>query len=185
MQHTNKSNKGEPVSTTASLSTLFEQTRDQRIDPSLQPGSTATPFSTFFWAAFKAMETGDWTLCEATYADDVEWDMMNNGQIRKGKPEVMAFLKAGGYGSHKEPVPICNLTTKEWGVWEYWNVGTISEGIIEFARQSKWTFPTDPGSLIGRTYKVPVCFVYHLNAQGKIDLVREYLDTQSLMAQFA
>ncbi len=86
MQHTNKNNEAsQPGSATTSLSTLFEQTRDQRTDPSLQPGSTATPFSTFFWAAFKAMETDDWTVCEAQFADDVEWDMMNNGQSRKGK----------------------------------------------------------------------------------------------------
>ncbi len=190
MQHTNmKKEASQPEPPTASLSTLFEETRDQRTGTSLQPGSTATPFSTFFWASMKAMEkttpeADDWVIAEAQFADDVEWDMMNNGQIRKGKQEVMPWLKAGGYGSHKEPVIICNVATKEWGVWEYWNIGTVTEEIIEFARQSKWQFPADPRSLIGRTYKVPVCFVYHLNAQGKIDRVHEYLDTQSLMAQF-
>lgn len=51
-------------------------------------------------------------------------------------------------------------------------------------RNSSWKFPHDPKTLIGRTYKLPVCFVYHINAQGKIDKVREYLDTSSLMAQF-
>jgi hypothetical protein len=190
MQRTNMNNEAsQPGSPTTSLSTLFEETRDQRTDKSLQPGSTATPFSTFFWAALKATlkttpEADDWVIPEAQFADDVEWDMMNNGQIRKGKQEVIPFLKAGGYGSHKDPVAICNVATKEWGVWEYWNIGTLSEEIVDFARQSKWSFPGDPRSLIGRTYKIPVCFVYHLNAQGKIDLVREYLDTQSLMTQF-
>ena len=146
----------------------------------LQPGSTATPFSTFFWAAL----SDDWATAFAQFADDVEWDLMSNAQIRKGKHEVVPFLKASGYASHKEPVIISNMAIKEWGVWEYWNIGTLSEEILEFARQSKWPFPHDPSSLVGRRYKVPVCFVYHINAEGKIDLVREYLDVGSIMAQF-
>jgi len=76
------------------------------------------------------------------------------------------------------------LATKEWGIWEYWNIGTITEDIIEFAKQSEWPFPGDPRSLVGRRYKVPACFVYHINAEGKIDLVREYLDVGSVMTQF-
>jgi hypothetical protein len=67
---------------------------------------------------------------------------------------------------------------------EYWNIGTVSEGVVEFAKQSKWSFPGAPHSLVGRTYKVLVCFVYHINTDGKIDLVREYLDVGSLMVQF-
>lgn len=145
----------------------------------LQPRSTATPFSTFFWAA----GADDWATASAQFADDVEWDMMPNAQVRKGKQEVIPWLKAGKYGSDKEPVVISNLATKEWGVWEYWNIGTLSEGVVEFARQSKWPFPGDPRSLVGRRYNVPVCFVYHINAQGKIDLVREYLDVGSVMTQ--
>ena len=31
-------------------------------------------------------------------------------------------------------------------------------------------------ALIGRRYRVGVCFVFHLNAEQKIDVVREYLD---------
>jgi len=31
---------------------------------------------------------------------------------------------------------------------------------------------------------VPVCFIYHINAAGKIDLVREYVDVGSVIAQF-
>jgi hypothetical protein len=146
----------------------------------LQPGSTATPFSTFFWSAM----SGDLATAEAQFANDVEWDMMPNAQIRKGKEEVIPWLWAGGYASQKEPVVISNLATKEWGVWEYWNIGTLSEGVVEFAKQSEWPFPGDPRSLVGKRYKVPVCFVYHINAEGKIDLVREYLDVGSVMAQF-
>ncbi len=166
---------------------LFNATQARASDDSLKPDSTATPFSTFFWKAIHYMETLDEAEkidAVANFADDIEWDMMNNGQVRKGKEEVVAWCFAGGFGSKKEPVVIRNIATKEWGVWEYWNIGTLEEGIIEFARQSKWPFPADPKSLIGRTYRIPVSFIYHINAEGKIDLVDEYLDTQSLMAQF-
>jgi hypothetical protein len=50
-------------------------------------------------------------------------------------------------------------------------------------RHSGWQFPVDPFTLIGRQYEVPVCFVYHLNAKGKIYLLHEYLDLASLMKQ--
>jgi hypothetical protein len=146
----------------------------------LEKGSTATPFSKFFWAALK----DDWATAEPQIADDIEWDMMSNNQIRKGKTEVLPFLKASKYASAKEPVPILNMANGEWGIWEYWNVGTADAGIIEFAKQSTWPFPADTSKIIGETYKVPVCFSYHINAKGQIDLVREYLDVGSVIAQF-
>ena len=45
-------------------------------------------------------------------------------------------------------------------------------------------FPGDINSIIGKKYKVPVCFIYHINAKGQIDLLREYLDTASVINQF-
>ena len=110
---------------------------------------------------------------------------MSNNQIRKGKNEVIPWLKAGVFASQKEPVIISNLATKEWGIFEYWNIGTFTEGAVDFAKQLDWPILVDLSSLVGRRYKVPVCFVYHINAEGKIDLVREYLalDVGSVMAQ--
>jgi hypothetical protein len=146
----------------------------------LERGSTATPFSTFFWAGLKE----DWATAEAQFADNIEWDMMPNNQIRKGKADVFVFLKASKNASQKDPIPISNRADKEWGVWEYWNVGTIDEGIVEFAKQSKWPFPADVRSIIGKKYKVAVCFIYHINPKGQIDLLREYTDTASVLSQF-
>lgn len=76
------------------------------------------------------------------------------------------------------------MVTKEGGVFEYWSVGTLTESVIEFAKQSKWPFPKDPVTLVGRKYKVPVCLVYHLDGQSKINLVREYLNVESVLSQF-
>jgi hypothetical protein len=138
------------------------ETRTDIINKDLEQGSTATPFSTFFWAAFK----DDWATAEAQYADDIEWDMMSNNQIRKGKKEVVPWLKAAKYGSQKEPTLILNRADKEWGIWEYWNIGADQPGVIEFAKQPKWPFPADVSKIIGQKYKVPVCFIYHINAMG-------------------
>jgi hypothetical protein len=166
-----------PVLETTSAAAAQKQGMNNK---DLERGSTATPFSTFFWAALK----DDWPTAEAQLADDIEWDMMSNNQIRKGKTDVLPWLTASKYASQKEPVPLSNRADAEWGVWEYWNVGTLEKGIVEFAKQSGWPFPADVSAIIGKKYKVPVCFIYHINAAGKIDLVREYVDVGSVIAQF-
>jgi hypothetical protein len=178
----------DPVSVTSAMTALFESTAAQRGGADLEPGSVATPFSTFYWAAIRYLQDGaqaDRDTAEAQFADDIEWDMMNNGQVRKGKAEVLTWCWSGGFASHKQPVIIHNSASGEWGVWEYWNIGTLTADVVAFAKASKWPFPPHADRLVGRTYMIPVCFVYHINPQNKIDTVREYLDTQSLMAQFS
>ncbi len=64
--------------------------RGDKSDEALQPGSTATPFFTFFWSA----ASGDLATAEAQFADDVEWDMIPNAQIRNGKKKVIPWLRA-------------------------------------------------------------------------------------------
>ncbi len=145
----------------------------------LEKGSTATPFSTASWAGMN----DDWETVESQYADDIEWHVMSNNQIIKGKENVVAFLKAGQHGSQKEPLPILNTAASEWGIWEYWNTGIITKDYVEFAKQLKLPFLADIGDIVGKEYKIAVCFIYHVNAKNKIDLVREYLDMGSIMAQ--
>jgi len=146
----------------------------------LQPGSTATPCSTFIWAAV----SGDVATAVDQLADDVEWVLMPNNQIIKGKEAVISWLKAGAAGQ-KELVAISDLATKEWGVLEFWEIGTFTEDVAEFFKQQEWPFPEDPMNLIGRKHKVAKCFVYHLNAEGKIDVMREYLDASGIIAQLS
>ena len=126
--------------------------------------------------------SGDLTTAEAQLADDVEWDIGPHNYILKGKKEIVPWLKAGG-ASQKEPIVINSFATKEWGVCELWNIGTLTEDAVESGKQLRWPFPGDPNSLVGRRYKVAQCYVYHINAEGKIDLMREYLDAGSLWAQ--
>jgi hypothetical protein len=145
----------------------------------LKPGSNATPFSIFIWAVV----TGDFATVEAQITDDIEWGLMPYNKVLRGKKEVIPWLKAG-YSSQKEPIVISNVATKDWGLFEYWNIGTVTEELVEFGNQQEWPWPKDPNTLIGRKYKVAQCFVYHLNAEGKIEFMRQYLDAGSVWAQF-
>lgn len=78
-----------------------------------------------------------------------------------------------------------DAATPEWGVFEFVNEGTVASGIVDFAAHSEWQFPMDPDALVGRRYAVPVCAVYHINAEGKLDRIHEYTDAASLMQSIA
>jgi len=145
----------------------------------LKPGSNATVFSTFLWALVK----GDMETAAAQITDDIEWGLMPYNKVLKGKEEVIPWLKAG-YSSQKEPIAISNVATKDWGIFEYWNIGTLTEELVKFGNQQEWPWPKDPQSLMGRKYKVAQCFVYHINSKSKIDFMRPYLDAGSVWAQF-
>lgn len=130
-----------------------------------------------------AVASSNFALLETLLADDVEWDQMSINKKVKGKTEVMKWFKVGATDS-KEPEIINDLSTKDWGVFEYWNIGTVSKELVAFGNQQKWPWPKDPNSLIGQKYKVAQCFVWHLNAEGKIFRMSQYLDTGSIWMQF-
>lgn len=130
-----------------------------------------------------AVASSNFALLETLLADDVEWDQMSINKKVKGKTEVMKWFKVGATDS-KEPEIINDLSTKDWGVFEYWNIGTVSKELVTFGNQQKWPWPKDPNSLIGQKYKVAQCFVWHLNAEGKIFRMSQYLDTGSIWMQF-
>ena len=62
---------------------------------------------------------------------------MPTGQQLKGKAEVMPWVRAGA-ASRKEPVTICDHAAKDWGVFEYWNIGTVTEELVAFGNRQKW-----------------------------------------------
>ncbi len=158
----------------------FENTKPIDLNTeTLKPGSKATPFSTFLYAVV----SGDITTAETQITDDIEWGVMPYNKVLKGKDEVIPWLKAAS-ADQKEPLTITNVATKDWGVFEYWNIGTVSEEVIIFGNEQKWPWPKDPSNFLGQKYKVAQCFTYHINAEGKIDFMRQYLDTGSVWAQF-
>ncbi len=153
----------------------------QLINQGTEALKNATP--TKFSILIAAVAAEDMATVEAQLADDVEWDMMPTGEIVKGKAGVMKWLTAGA-ASRKEPAVINDLDAKNWGTFEYWNIGTVTDELVAFGNQQKWPWPKDPDLLIGQKYKVAQCFVWHLDAEGKIYLMRQYLDTGSIWSQF-
>jgi SnoaL-like domain len=118
-------------------------------DGTLKPKTGATPLSTFILA----VASGDLGTAEAQLADDVEWYQMPYGQKLTGKQEILPWLKAGA-ASEKEPEIINDVAMGDWGVLEYWNVGTATQELIEFGKVHGWPFPKDPDSLVGQKYRV-------------------------------
>ena len=109
---------------------------------------------------------------------------MPNMKKFKGQKDVVELCKGGKLASEKTPEILFDVATHEWGIFEYMNRGTITKELTAFAGSSGWQFPRDPRTLVGQQYEVAVCFVYHVNAKGKIYLLHEYLDLGSLMKQF-
>ncbi len=143
------------------------------------PDAPATPFARFI----AAVVSEDLLTAETLIADDVEWDLMPTGETLKGKAEVMPWLKAGA-ASRKTPVTISDRSAGDWGVFEYWNIGVVTEELVAFGNHQRWPWPRDPQSLLGQTYKVAQCFVWRLDMDNKIRQMRQYLDTGSVWAQF-
>jgi hypothetical protein len=140
--------------------------------------SRTTPFSTFLYAVV----SGDIATAEAQITDDIEWGLMPYNKALKGRAEVIPWLRAA-LADRKKPIVITNAVAKDWGIFEYWNVGTVSEEVIKLGNEQKWPWPKDPRSFLGKEYRVAQCFVYHINSEGKVDFMRQYLDTGSVWAQ--
>lgn len=157
----------------------FDQVKPIDLDQKAADQADATPLSRLIWAVAE----GDLTAVEAEIADDIEWGLMPYNKVLKGKGEVMPWFTAA-LADRKKPVIITNALSNDWGVLEYWNIGTVSEDVIAFGNQQGWPWPRDPQAFLGQEYRVAQCFVYHLNAEGRIDLMRQYLDTGSVWAQF-
>lgn len=157
----------------------FESIKPIDLDrESLKKDSKGTPFSTLIYAVV----SGDIATIESMITDDIEWGLMPYNKVLKGKEQVIPWFKAAA-SDQKEPLPITNAFATDWGVFEYWNIGTISQEVINFGNEQKWPWPKNPESFVGQKYKVAQCFVYHVNQVVKIDLIRQYLDTGSVWAQ--
>jgi hypothetical protein len=148
--------------------------------PAAHPSAGAV---TVFRRLFESGRKNDFDTMADTIADDCEWVLMPNMKTFKGKQAVVELCKGGKLASDKTPDIMFDVAAPNWGVFEYMNRGTITKELAAFAATSGWQFPVDPSTLVGRQYSVPVCFVYHINAQGKIYLLHEYLDLGSLMTQ--
>lgn len=139
-----------------------------------------TPFSLLAYHLL----SGEDEAAKAQLADDIVWNLMPNGAVLKGKEQVYQFLKPAFLSvEDRRPELLSNVALGDWGVFEYWNVGTIDERVIDFARWCWGSLPADTPSKVGQEFRIPVCFVYHVNAREEVDLVREYMDTGSFVTR--
>jgi beta-xylosidase len=136
---------------------------------------------TVFRTLFESGKANDFDTMATTIADDCEWVMMPNMQKFKGKAACVELCKKGKLSSDKTP----EIMTAEWGAFEYMNNGTITKELVHLgALDPSFKLTADDSALVGKKYSVAVCFVYRINAQGKISQLHEYLDMEGLKKQF-
>ena len=148
--------------------------------------TTPKPASAFplFHILFESGRNNDFAAMADTIDEDCEWVLMPNMQSFKGKAACVELCTKGKLASDKTPEILYDVATPEWGVFEYMNRGAITEGLTALAAiDSDFKLADDPAPLVGRQYAVAVCFVYRINAAGKIFLVHEYLDMAGLTKQ--
>lgn len=112
-------------------------------DETLNPGSKAAPFSTFLYA----VASGDIATAEAQIADDIEWGLMPYNKVLKGKDEVIPWLQTGS-SDQKEPVAITNVDARDWGIFEYWNIG-VKRRSDQIQQRTKMALAERPEEFLG------------------------------------
>jgi hypothetical protein len=132
-------------------------------------------------AQMEAGRRGDWDTMSGYFAHDCTWTLMPPGTAFRGPAEIVTFMQSGfGAAAEREKADVRNeFATDEWGVFEYTSRGVIdAERAAQFAQDIG---AAGPGAgdlagqfLAGRTFEAPVCFIYHVNANGLIDQVNEY-----------
>lgn len=133
-----------------------------------------------------AGRSGDWAALETILAPDCVWAVLTQGSLFRGRDQVTSFIREG-FGAavtRDQPDVRSEFSTAEWGVYEYTSRGTMDrEGAAIFAKRLSRGRPiitsvlTEIASraLRGKAFAIPVCFVYHVNHDGLIDHVNEYV----------
>lgn len=124
---------------------------------------------------------GDFGAAVDMINEECEYVMMPTMEVSRGKPAVLKAMGRGAGASERTHPPTITFdaASSEWGVFEFVKEGTVAGGIV--AANSNWQFSAEPSTLVGHSYKAPVCMVYHIDAQQKIYRIHEYTDVASLM----
>jgi hypothetical protein len=125
----------------------------------------------------------DFDAAKELFAEDCVAVLEPDMDTGRGKKACLGLLTRGALAFDRSmPLDIVfDAATPTWGVFEFINQGTVAPGIVDFAAQSTWKFPAEPSTLVGRKYRVPVCMVYQIDANGHISSLHEYTDVASLM----
>ena len=125
---------------------------------------------TLFWSLYKAGLNGGFGAAAELIADECEYVMMPTIELSRGKPAVLKTMGrgAGAFDRTRPPKITFDAATSDWGAFGFVNEGTVASGIVDFVANYGWQFSAEPSTLVGRSYRAPVCMVYHINAQQKI-----------------
>jgi hypothetical protein len=138
----------------------------------------------------KAGQSGEWSVLATTIAPGCVWSVVTQGAVFRGRDEVIGFIRAGfdAAATRERPDVRGEFSTTESGVYEYTSRGTIDPNHAKaFARRLTGGRPIITSGLAkivgwamsGKSFVVPVCFVYHVNQDGQIDRVNEYVGKRS------
>ena len=134
----------------------------------------------------KAGRSGDWDALQTTIAPECVWSVITQGAVFRGRDQVIGFIREGfdAAATREQPDVRGEFSTTESGVYEYTSRGTIDRDRAKaFAGRLTGGRPIITGALAnivgwamgGKAFAVPVCFVYHVNQDGQIDRVNEYV----------
>lgn len=138
----------------------------------------------------QAAQSGAWAALETSISPDCVWSLVTQGAVFRGRDEVISFIRDGfgAAATREQPDVRGEFSTAESGVYEYTSRGTIDRDRARaFARRLTAGRPIITGVLAnivgwamsGKSFAVPVCFVYHVNQDGQIDRVNEYVGKRS------
>ena len=147
---------------------------------------------TSVWRAqTQAGEHGDIEKAMSFYDQNCEWKLVTSKKSYRGLLEIRNFIQSGFSSAiiREKPDIVTEFATGEWGVFEYVSRGRIGKNAMIFSNEieQKIKFFERLGKFIevklfpllfeGKTFEVPVCFIYHVNNKGLIDQVHEYAAT--------
>jgi hypothetical protein len=145
-------------------------------------------------AQIEAGEKGNIEESLKYFAENCIWKLMSSNKIYNGYNAVERFIKNGYKSSvvKEKPDVIIEFSASEWGVYEYISRGMIGKNAIDFSEelnQKNNIFTKLKRQIMkkffcillsGITFEIPVIFVYHINDNGLIDKVHEYVGAKKI-----
>jgi ketosteroid isomerase-like protein len=126
----------------------------------------------------EAGQRGDWDAVMGCLAPDCEWTLTPTGLRLSGAEAILNFMRAGMAAGERAPPQIKSaFGTERDGVFEYVSRGVGTASAADFAKSlsgssSNQAVGVEPSA--GASYEFHVCFVFHLDEDGRIAKVREY-----------
>jgi hypothetical protein len=124
-----------------------------------------------------------------------EWRLVTSGKSYRGHDEIRTFMTRGWAGAveREKPDVVAEFGSDGWGLFEYVSRGRLSKDAVKFVSEIDKTknpvvrlvrrlfVQLASPFLVGKSFEVPVCFIYHVNEKGLIDRVHEYAATAHLL----